>query len=105
MLDPNEIYHKLTEAGNDWADKQAAHNVLDDTKNSVLAKLMLKSAAPSVAAREIEAKASEEYENHVRATQEAFKDALKARVKYDSMRVWVDLKRSEEASRRAEMKL
>jgi hypothetical protein len=104
-VDANELYHKLTQAGDDWADKQAAYNVLDDTKNAVLAQLMLKSSATSVAAKEIEAKASKEYTDHVRHTQEAMKLALKAKVNYESIKIWIDLKRSEEATRRAEMKL
>jgi hypothetical protein len=104
-VDANELYHKLTQAGDDWADKQAAYNVLDDTKNAVLAQLMLKSSATSVAAKEIEAKASKEYTDHVKHTQEAMKLALKAKVNYESIKIWIDLKRSEEATRRAEMKL
>lgn len=104
-MDANELYYKLTEAGNDWADKQAAYNVLDDTKNAVLAQLTLKSEAPSVAAREIEAKASKEYTEHVKKTQDAMKQALKAKVNYESIKIWIELKRSEEATRRAEMKL
>jgi hypothetical protein len=104
-VDANELYHKLTQAGDDWADKQAAYNVLDDTKNAVLAQLMLKSSATSVAAKEIEAKASKEYTEHVKHTQEAMKLALKAKVNYESIKIWIDLKRSEEATRRAEMKL
>jgi hypothetical protein len=104
-MDANELYHKLTQAGDDWADKQAAYNVLDDTKNAVLAQLMLKSNATSVAAKEIEAKASKEYTDHVKHTQEAMKLALKAKVNYESIKIWIDLKRSEEATRRAEMKL
>lgn len=99
------LYKKLTDAGDQWADLQAAYNVLEDTKSAVLAKLTLKSTANSVAAREIEARASEEFSDHVKAAQNAFKEALKAKVKYDSIRIWVDLKRSEEATRRAEMKL
>ena len=104
-MDANELYHKLTQAGDDWADKQAAYNVLDDTKNAVLAQLTLKSEAPSVAAREIEAKASKEYTDHVKKTQDAMKEALKAKVNYESIKIWIELKRSEEATRRAEMKL
>ena len=104
-MDANELYYKLTQAGDDWADKQAAFNVLEDTKGALLARLMLKSQAQSVAAREIEAKASEEYTDHVAFTQEAMKLALKAKVNYESIKIWIDLKRSEEATRRAEMKL
>lgn len=104
-MDANELYYKLTQAGDDWADKQAAFNILDDTKNSILAKLMLKSDASSIAAREMEAKASDEYTAHVRSTQDAMKAALKAKVNYESIKIWIDLKRSEEATRRVEMKL
>lgn len=104
-MDANELFHKLTVAGNDWADKQAAYNILEDTKNAVLAQLMLKSQATSVAAKEIEAKASKEFTEHVQNTQEAMKAALKAKVQYESIKTWIDLKRSEEATRRAEMKL
>lgn len=100
-MDINSIYTQLVAAGNDWADKKAAYNILEDTRNSVLAKLTMKSEANSVAAREIEAKASKEYEEHVKATQEALKDYLKAEVKYKSMQVWVDLQRSKEATERA----
>ena len=104
-MDANELYYKLTQAGNAWADLQAACNILEDTKNTVLSQLMLKSQATSVAAKEIEAKASQEYISHVEKTQEAMKAALKAKVNYEAIKIWIDLRRSEEATRRAEMSL
>lgn len=104
-LEANKLYHKLTTAGSDWAEKQAAYNILEDTKSAILAQLMLKSQATSVAAREIEAKASKEFTEHVKTTQEAMKDALKAKVNYEAIKIWIDLKRSEEATRRAELKI
>ena len=104
-LDPNELYQKLTMHGDDWADKQAAYNILEDTKSAVLARLMLKSEATSVAAREVEAKASPEYQGHVETTQAAMKDALKAKVRYEAIRTWIDLKRTESANERALAKL
>ncbi len=105
MLDANSLYQKLIDAGNDWADKKAAYQILDDTRHAVLAKLMLASNAQSVAAREVEAKASREYSEHVEKTQRAMSEALKAQVKYDSMKTYIDLKRTEAANLRAEMKL
>jgi hypothetical protein len=104
-LDANALYYKLTEAGNEWAELQAAYNVLDDTKNTVLAKLTLSSSASSVAAREVEARASEQFIEHVKATQKAFADSLKAKVKYDSMKIWIDLQRTAAANERALTKL
>ena len=105
MIDANELYHKLTMAGNDWAEKQAAYNVLEDTKNAVLSKLMLNSKAPSVAAKEIEAKASAEFTDHVKSTQDAMKAALKAKVNYEAIKIWIDLKRTEAANERVLAKL
>ena len=104
-LDANELFHKLNEAGSEWADLEAAANVLEDTRHAVLARLMLASGAPSVAAKEMEARASEDYEFHVRATQDAKAKALKAKVKYESMKVWVDLRRTQSANERALAKL
>ncbi len=104
-LDANKLYNELITAGSDWADKQAAYNVLEDTKNAVLARLMLKSSAPSVAAREVEAKGSAEYQQHVENTQNAMKEALKAKVKYEGIKTWIELKRTEAANERALAKL
>ena len=99
-MNADKLYHKLTQAGEEWADRQAAFNILEDTKSAVLARLMMRSTAQSVAAREIEAKASPEYLSHVETTQEAMKAALKAKVRYNSIQVWIDLKRTESANER-----
>lgn len=104
-LDANELYYKMLNAGCDWADKQSAANILEDTRSSVLAKLMMRSDASSVAAREMEAKASEDYQDHVKKTQSAMAEALKAKVNYEAIKVWVELKRTEAANDRAAMKL
>lgn len=104
-MDANALYHKMEQAGSEWADLQSAANVLEDTRHSVLAQLMLKSQAQSVAAREMEARASEEYQAHVRATQKAAAEALKAKVKYEAIKVWIDLKRTESANERAMARL
>lgn len=99
-LDANYLYHKLNEAGSAWADLEAAANVLEDTRHAVLARLMLGSSATSVAAKEMEARASEEYEKHVIATQNARAEALKAKVKYETMKTWIDLQRTAAANER-----
>ena len=104
-IDANELFRKLQEAGSEWADLQSAANVLEDTTKSVLARLMMKSSAPSVAAREMEATASKEYEEHIQATQQAKAKALKAKVRYEGIKVWIDLRRDESATERALMKV
>jgi hypothetical protein len=104
-MNADKLYHKLTQAGEEWADRQAAFNILEDTKSAVLARLMMRSTAQSVAAREIEAKASAEYLSHVETTQEAMKAALKAKVRYNSIQTWISLKQTEAANERVAMKL
>ena len=100
-MNANELFYKMEQAGSEWADLQSAANVLEDTRHSVLARLMLKSPAASVAAKEMEARASSEYQSHVEATQKAAAAALKAKVKYEAIKVWIDLKRTESANERA----
>ncbi len=100
-LDANELYHKLTEFGEQWADLQSAYDALEGAKSSVLARLMMQSDAASVAAREMEAKASKEYEDYRKSVEAAQAAAIKARVKYESIKVWVELKRTESANERA----
>lgn len=104
-LDPNQLHAKLIQYGDDWADKQSAYDQLEGAKSSVLAKLMMASNAPSVAAREMEAKASPEYEEYRLAVEKAQAAAIKAKVQYEAIKVWIELKRTEAANQRAEMRL
>lgn len=104
MLDANDLFRKMQESGSEWADLQSAANVLEDTTKSVLARLMMMSQASSVAAREMEALASNGYQEHIKATQEAKAKALKAKVRYEGIKVWIELRRDESATERAIMK-
>lgn len=104
-FDPNRLYQKMVEAGNDWAEKQAAYQVLEDTRNTVLARMTQASQAPSVAAREIEARSSIQYEEHIKASQQAQAEALKAKVKYEAIKVWIELTRTKAANERALAKM
>ena len=105
-FDPNRIYIKLTTAGDEYADKEAAASLLEETKGTFLAQLMVKlDSSMSVAARETEAKADRAYEEHLRFMVEARKEANKAKVKYEAIKTWIDLQRTLEANKRAELKL
>jgi hypothetical protein len=39
-FDPSRIYHEIVTAGEDWTDKEAAAELLEETKKTVLAELM-----------------------------------------------------------------
>lgn len=102
-LDPNEIAERMRLAGEEWADLDAAANMLEESRKSVLAELTNQSEG-SMAARESEALANPAYRLHITNMVTARKDANRARVKYDTARAWVELVRTSEATKRAEMK-
>lgn len=102
-FDPDRTYDALIRAGDDWADKEAAASILEETKKSVLAKLKNASGSKSDAAAETVALAHDDYLAHLEIMVEARKAATKARVRYDSAKVLAEMRRSEESTKRAEM--
>lgn len=104
-MDPDKIYESLVKAGEDWADAQAAADLLEETRKSVLARLMNLSAVASIAGKEMMALADPEYTGFLEGMVQARKVANKARVRYDSARILSELRRSQESTRRAEMSL
>lgn len=104
-MDAEKIYESLVRAGEDWADAQAAADMLEETRKSVLAKIMADSQHSSIAGKEMYALADGEYRTFLENMVRARKAANKARVRYDSAKVLAELRRSEESTRRAEMNL
>lgn len=104
-LSPEKVYETLVKAGDDWADAQAAADALEETKKSVLAQLKLGSSASSDAAKETQALADPAYIKHLDDMVKARRLATKLRVRYDSAKVLSEHRRSQEATRRAEMNL
>ena len=100
-FDPEAIYKRLLDAGDDWVDKNAAADLLEETKKSVLAELM-NGRDGSSAERERRALADPTYKHHLTSMTAARKEANRARVKYDSMKVLAELRRTQESTRRAE---
>lgn len=98
---PETIYKQLLEAGEDWADKEAAADLLEQTKKTVLAELM-NAIDGSAAERERVALADPAYKLHVTNMSAARREANRARVKYDSARVLAEMRRTQESTRRME---
>lgn len=103
-FDPEAIYHRLNESGEEWVDKEAAAELLEETKKTVLAEIM-NSFQGSTAERERLALADPAYRLHVTNMTAARKEANRALVRYDSMKVLAELRRTEASTRRAEMML
>lgn len=103
MINPDEIHERLRLAGEEWADLDAAAAALEETKKTLLAELALKSDAVTVSQRELEALADPAYRLHVTNMVTARKEANRAKVRYDTGRVWAELVRTRESTKRAEM--
>lgn len=103
-FNPEAIFRKLEETGCEWVDKNAAAELLEETKKTVLAELMTEYQG-SAAERERCALGAAAYKLHLTNMVAARKEANRARVKYDSMKVLAELRRTEQSTKRAEMNL
>jgi hypothetical protein len=104
-FDPDRIRARLVEVGEDWADKDAAATLLEETKKTVLAELMLKADGSSAAAKEMNALADPVYRLHVTNMVTARREANKAKIRWETGKTWAELRRSAESTKRAEMNL
>lgn len=104
-MDAEKIYESLVQAGEDWAEAEAAASLFEETRRSVLANLMNLASHTTQAGKEMQALADPEYRRHVEGMIAARKTANKFRVRYDSAKVLAELRRSQESTRRAEMNL
>jgi hypothetical protein len=107
-LDPNEIFERLVNLGDEWADAHAAAALYEETQKSMLAQLTIRASnggSRSVAAATNDALGTDEYQKFCRNMVLARRDANKKRVRYDTAKMWAELLRSANANRRAEMAL
>lgn len=103
-FNPDEILERLRLAGEEWADKDAAASALEETKGSVLAELSNTAAGSSEAAKKNQALADPAYKLHLMNMVAARKEANRAKVRYDTGRIWAELKRTAESTKREEMR-
>ncbi len=102
---PNRVHERLVCLGEDWADAKAAAELLEENKATVLAELMADcDSKMSQGAKEVYARSHSTYREHVKEMTRARREANKARVRYDSALVWVDLMRTQSANERAALR-
>lgn len=104
-FDPDRIRERLVQVGEEWAELDAAATLLEETKKSVLAELMLTAPYKTKAERETCALADPAYKLHLANMVAARKEANKARVKWETGKMWAELRRSLESTRREEMRI
>ena len=106
-FDPNVMVKRAEKLGDDWAEKDAAFGMLDDTKKNLEGKLvspLLDEGIP-VTKAVYYAHAKQEYANYIKNLSEAREAKNKASVKYKTYLKWIDLIQTKEANQRAEMKI
>jgi hypothetical protein len=107
QFEPVTLALTLFEHGKDWAETNAAADLLEETRKTLRSQIALK-FLPDVGAvskAEMMAEATQEYIDHIKSMVEARKVANTARAQYDADRAFIDLIRSQESSRRAEMQM
>src|SRR4051812_38442769 len=101
-FDPEAMYRKLVQAGEEWTDKEAAADILEQSKKTVLAELMNTMEGPT-AERERRALAEPTFKLHLAQMSAARKEANRARVRYDACKVLAEMRRTQESTRRMEV--
>ena len=102
-----QVFNKLSDAGNDWADKKAAASVLESATKAALSEAFLiarKGGAAQEEAKHV-AVCDLDYQQALRRQIDAEKARDHARVKYDSAKAWLEMALDANATNRAEMKL
>ena len=103
QFNPDEIHERLRLAGEEWAEKDAAANALEETKPTLLAELANQAVAGSEAAKKNLALSDSAYRLHLTNMVSARKEANRAKVRYETGKIWAELKRTQESTKRAEM--
>lgn|SRR5574337_62437 len=98
---PARLYADLVEAGEAWAHAEAGASLLEESRKSALSQIKLRSTEKSDAARETEALASPEYQEHVEKMVEARRLANVARVKWIAIQTYTELLRTQQSNLRA----
>ena len=104
----DELYNKLVKAGETWSDLDAAATLLEETKKVILADLKRiivteYSGTLSDAAATTIALQGKKYKDHIKLMVQARQEANRAKVQYYGMQTYVELYRTEQSTRRAEM--
>lgn len=107
MTTPEKLHSRLVALGENWADLNAAAELLEGSEKSVLGQYVLEhmAEAKSVAKAEHMARADARYTAHMKIEVEARRKANIAKVNLDAAKTYIDLLRSQESTRRAEMNL
>lgn len=92
-------------AAKEWCEKEAAANLLEETKSAVLSERMASLGDMPVSRAELTVKASKEWREFIAAMVGARKEANLAKVKVEWLRMRASEWQSDQANARAERKM
>lgn len=107
-FDPAAIYTTVLTAGEDWADKKAAYETLDDMTKTVYSDVLSNYLPPTCSTKseaEVRAYVDADYKKHLAEKSKARRAWLLAEVKYRGLQMLGELRRTQESTRRAEIGL
>lgn len=105
LKDPARLAASIVSRGEIWVDCNAAASVLEETKGTLLAKLLKEHFDQPAWKAEALAKSDPRYEEHIKAMVDARRLADLAKVKFDGAKTMGEFIRSAESTRRAEMQM
>ena len=105
LKDPGRLAQGIVSRGEIWADADGAASLLEETKGTVLAKIVKEHFDQPAWKAEALAKADPRYEEHIRAMVAARTVSNLAKVRYEGSKQLGEFQRSAESTRRAEMSL
>lgn len=105
LSDPARFAQSIVARGELWSDANAAADLLEETKGTLLAKITKEHLDLPGWKAETMAKADPRYEEHIKAMVDARRLSNLAKVRFDGAKILGDFARSVESTRRAEMML
>ena len=104
-----EIAIELRKRGNEWAEARAAAEMLEDNSSILLAKKALEARVADngigVSHAQLIARACTTYRDHMKLLGGARERAYRAKIAFDTYQNWIEMKRTEAATSRAEMNM
>ena len=106
-FDPDKIRERLAQVGDEWADKKAAFEALDDLTKTVLAEVMSNHLPGCATKAEAEMRSLMDptYKQHLADKAAARRAWLKAEVVWKTGSTWAELRRSQESTLREQMRI
>ena len=107
-IDPDYVFHKINDAGQEWVCLNAKAKLLEDCEKSELSQIIqekIAAGASSNAEAEHRARADQRYRDYIKNKVEARQLAEEARVKYEAAKTWWEAMRTQAATLRQEQRM